>query len=422
MFECHRSAGRRAVETCRRAVRFSGRRARALPVSRSGQITTIVAVLAVPMAMGVGMAVDFSRASTARAQMQAALDAAVIAGAKDGSSSWTTTAARTFTGALVSGVTISSKTFALDSSGNYGGSAQGSLATSFAGLFSLSSLSIKVSATAVKPVTGNKVCILLLSSSASPGLLLNGGANLNAPNCEVDVKSTGNPAATFNSNTTFTTLKTCVQGMNVLDNGGSHASLAKGCTTTTDPFAGTLPSPSSSTCTSSGLNFNGGNVTLSPGTYCSGINFNGTTTLTLDPGVYVIKSGNWNFNGGTFSGSGVTFYFADSSYIQFNGTTTLSLSAPTSGTYANLLMYEASGLPTSSFTVNATNGATISGLIWLPSRNLTLNAGAGATSNNLTMVLDTLIMNTVNWTISSSSKAIASAGASSTTSGIYLKQ
>jgi len=405
----------------RRAAAVVAAGGRSLLVSRSGQISTIVAVAAVPMAMGIGMAVDFSRASTARAQMQAALDAAVIAGAKDGSSAWTTTATNTFTGALVSGVTVSSKSFALDSSGNYGGSAQGSLSTSFAGLFSLSSLSIKVNATAVKPVTGNTVCILLLSPSASPGLLLNSGATLNAPNCEVDVKSTGNPAATFNAGTTFTTLKTCVQGTGILDNGGTHASLAKGCTTASDPFAGTLPTPSSSTCTYSGLNYNGGNVALSPGTYCYGINFNGTTALTLSPGVYVIKSGNWNFNGGTINGTGVTIYFADSSYIQFNGTTTLSLSAPTSGTYANLLMYEASGLSSSSFTVNATNGAAISGLIWLPSRNLTLNAGASATSNNLTMVLNSLIMNTVNWTVAPSSKTIASAGASSSSAGIYLK-
>ncbi len=394
----------------------------AFATGRSGQVSTVVAIASVPMAMGIGMAVDFARATTAREQMQAALDAAVVAGARDGSSSWTTTATRTFNGALVSGVTVSSKNFTLDTDGNYGGTAQGALATSFAGLFSLSSMTLEVTATAVKPVTGNKVCILLLSSSASPGLLLNSGATLNAPNCEVDVKSTGNPAATFNAGTTFATLKTCVQGTNILDNGGSHATLSKGCTTTTDPFAGTLPVPASASCTYSGLNYNGGNVTLSPGTYCYGINFNGTTNLTLNPGVYVIKSGNWNFNGGTFKGTGVTFFFADSSYIQFNGTTTLNMSAPTSGTYANLLWYEAQNLSQSSFTVNATNGATISGLIWLPSRNLTLNAGASASSNNLTMVLNTLIMNTVNWTVASSDKVITSAGTSTSSAGIYLKR
>ncbi|MCE1237551.1 MAG: pilus assembly protein TadG-related protein [Hyphomicrobiales bacterium] len=388
---------------------------------RAGQISTIVAIASVPIAMGLGIAVDFARASAARGQLQAAMDAAVIAGAKNGTSSWTTISANTFDAAVSKSVTVASRSFAADADGNYQGTATGTLATSFAGLFSIDALTLQVTATAVKPVSGNKVCILLNSTTASPGLLLNSGANLNAPNCEVHVKSTGNPAATFNSGTVFTTQKTCVAGSNVIDNGGTHASLTKSCTTVSDPFAGTLPTPASSSCTYSGLNYNGGSVTLSPGVYCYGINFNGTTNLTLNPGVYVIKSGNWNFNGGTMTGTGVTFYFADTSYIQFNGTTSMNLAAPTTGAYANLLWYEAQNLSQSWFTMNATNGATMTGLIWLPSRNLTLNSGASVTSNKLTMVLNTLIMNTVNWSLSSSDKSITTTSGSNAASGIYLK-
>lgn len=389
---------------------------------RGGQIGVILAMAAVPMMMGIGIGIDFSRAASARAEMQAAMDAAVLAGARDGTSSWTTVADKTFTGALDTTVTVSSKSFGLDADGNYKGTAAGSLATSIAGLFSIDALALEVTATAVKPVATNKVCILLLSTTASPGLLLNSGANLSAPDCEVDVKSTADPAATFNGGTVFTTKKTCVAGSRVIDNGGSHASLTKSCTTAADPFAGTLPVPASSSCTTSGANYNGGAVTLSPGVYCYGINFNGTTTLTLQPGVYVIKSGNWNFNGGSISGTGVTLYYADSSYIQFNGTTKLNLTAPTTGTYANLLWYEAANLSQSSYTMNATNGANLEGLIYQPSRNLTLNSGASVSSNKLTMVLNTLIMNTVNWTLASSDKSISAASGSVSTSSIYLKR
>lgn len=388
---------------------------------RRGQIGVIVALAAVPMAMGIGIGIDFSRASSARADMQTAVDAAVLAGAKDGTSSWPTVADNTFTGAVGTGVTVTAKSFSVDADGNYKGSATGSLPTSFAGLFSIDALSFQVTATAVKPVVSNKVCILLLSTSATPGLLLNSGATLNAPDCQVDVKSTGNPAATFNAGTTFNTKKTCIAGSQVLDNGGSHATLTKSCTTASDPFAGTLPVPSTS-CTSSGSNYNGGVVTMTPGVYCSGINFNGTTTLTLQPGVYVIKSGNWNFNGGSITGTGVTIYYADSSYIQFNGTTKLNLTAPTTGTYAGLLMYEAINLAKSAFTINATDGANLQGLIYLPSRNLTLNSGASVSSNALTMVLYTLIMNTVNWTLGSADKSISAVGSSTSTSSIYLKR
>lgn len=389
---------------------------------RGGQIGVIVAISAVPMMMGISMAIDFSRASTARAQLQAAMDAAVLAGAKDGTSSWTTVATNTFVGAIGSEVAVSSKTFATDVDGNYMGTATGSLATSVAGLFSIDALSFEATATAVKPVVNNKVCILLLSTTASPGLLLNGGANLSAPDCQVDVKSTANPAATFNSGTVFTTKKTCVAGANVLDNGGTHASLVKSCATAADPFAGTLPVPASASCTYSNTNVNGGTITAYPGVYCGWQNLNNAPTVNFQPGVYVFKGGGVNANGGTWNGTGVTFYFADTSYIQFNGTVKLNLTAPTTGTYANLLWYEAANLAKSSFSMNATNGANMEGLMYLPSRNLTLNAGASVSSNKLTMVLNTLIMNTVNWTLASSDKSISPAGASSSTSSIYLKR
>lgn len=85
-------------------------------------------------------------------------------------------------------------------------------------------------------------------------------------------------------------------------------------------------------------------------------------------------------------------------------------------------MYEASGLSQSSFTMNATAGANLTGLIYLPKRGLTLNSGASVTSNNLTMVLDTLIVNQVNWTLDSADKSIPVSGSSSAVAGVYLKK
>lgn len=415
--------GLRRLGSVRPAARVSGARLSMtrLFAARAGNIGVVVALSVVPLAMGIGLAVDFSRASAARGEMQTALDAAVLAGARDGSAGWTTVAADTFTAALAPEVTVSSKSFAPDSAGNYAGTATGTLSTTFSSLFSLSSLTLQVTATAVKPIATNKVCILLLSPTAAPGLLLNSGANLNAPDCQVDVKSTANPAATFNAGTVFTTKKTCVAGSQVLDNGGSHASLAKSCTTATDPFAGTLPVPASASCTYSNQNVNGGTVTAYPGVYCGWQNLNNAPTINFQPGVYVFKGGGVNVNGGTWNGTGVTFYFADTSYIQFNGTVKLNLTAPTSGTYAGLLWYEAANLAKTSFTMNATDGANLEGLMYLPSRNLTLNAGASVESNALTMVLNSLVMNTVNWTLTPADKYVSSAGAT-TASSIYLER
>lgn len=412
----------RIVERSLRAIRLLSIRRRRLVGDSSGQVAIIVALMALPLMVAVGIGVDYARASTARAKLQSVVDAAVLAGATDGSNTWTTTAKAVLdaglTQAKAAGLTVGTQTFAIDAGGNYTGTVTAKLPTTFMVLVSQDSMDIGATATAAVVPASDMVCILLLDKSAAPGLLLNGGATINAPSCQVHVASTANPAATFNAGTTLATKKTCVAGANVLDNGGSHASLVKSCTTTADPFAGTLPTPST-TCTVNNLNVNASTI-LTPGVYCGGVNFNGSPTVSLAAGVYVIKGGNWNFSG-TLTGTGVTFYFADQSYIQFNGTSTLNLTAPTSGTYANLLIYEAAGLAKSSFTMNATNGATLQGLIYLPSRQFTLNANANVTSNKLTMVLDTLTVNTVNWTLASSDKSIPTSAGGATAS-IYLKK
>src|SRR6185437_3629669 len=93
----------------------------------------------------------------------------------------------------------------------------------------------------------------------------------------------------------------------------------------------------------------------------------------------------WNLNSGwTATGSGVTFYYADaSSYIQFNSGVKANLSAPTSGTYAHVLMFEPNGLSTSSFAVDGTSTSDLlQGLIYLPSRNVTFNSAANATATD----------------------------------------
>lgn len=387
----------------------------------TGNIAIIAALGAIPMILAIGIAVDYTRAASARSDLQEAMDAAVLAGARDGTAGWATVANAMFTSSLsTKDFTLATSSFSQDASGNYVGTANGTVKTTFAGLVAVQTLPVSATATAAVKAASDKVCILLLNTSATPGLLLNSGATINAPNCQVHVKSTGNPAVTFNASTTLNTKKTCIAGANTLDNGGTHPNVSKSCTTVSDPFAGTLPTPSSATCTYSNVNVNGGTYTASPGVYCGWINLNSAPTVNFQPGVYVIKGGGVNVNGGTWNGSGVTFYFPDTSYIQFNGTVKLNLSAPTSGTYANLLMYEATGLSKSSFTMNATNGATMTGLMYLPSRQLTLNSGASVSSNSLTMVLDTLTVNQVNWTLDSSAKSIAASSSSSGSAGIYL--
>ena len=222
--------------------------------------------------------------------------------------------------------------------------------------------------------------------------------------------STGNPAATFNSGDNFNVSKLCVAGTQILNNNGPMSALKTGCTVASDPFAGNLPAVTVGSCTVNSQNYSG-NVTLSPGVYCGNFNFNGTGTVTFLSGLFVIKGANWNMNSGwTMNGAGVSFYFADTSYMQINSGVVANLTAPTSGTYANILMFEPTGLANSSFSINGQAGHSFQGLIYLPSRNITFNSMSNVTSEALTIVLNTVILNTLDWNLKSSVLSIPAAG------------
>jgi Flp pilus assembly protein TadG len=378
--------------------------------SLSGNVAWIYALALVPLTVAAGGSIDFISVIDAKTALQNAIDAAVLAGA--GANNSSSVAATVFAAEPLSKFGVAAApTYAINADTSFTGRVTASVPVHFLNIIGIQTIAISVTATA-KQTSSSTACILVLDRNASQALLMNGGADIEAPQCEVHVASTANPAAIFNSQTTLTSSKLCIAGTSIIDNGGTHPNLVKGCTVATDPFAGNLPTPSSSSCTYSNGNYNGGNFTMSPGVYCGWFNFNGTSNLTFQPGVYVIKGGGWNVNGGTWTGTDVTFYFADNSKIQFNSGVKATLAAPTGGTYAGILMYEAGGLSQSQFVLDDSKGHQLSGLIYLPSRQLTLNAGANATADQVTMVVDTLIVNSATWNVSPPpTKTIAGTGA-----------
>ncbi|MGD0721502.1 MAG: pilus assembly protein TadG-related protein [Roseiarcus sp.] len=379
---------------------------RSLGGDRGGNVGLMFGLLAVPLTIAVGVSIDYGMASSARTKLQSALDAAVLAGAA-ASSTQTQTAAIAVAKQVFAADTSdlnagASATFTFNASGDLNGTASYSLIKFFGGLTGGGSTSVGVVSEA-SASAGSPVCILLLSTTAYPGLNVNGGANVNATNCEIDSDSLTTKAASFSSGTNFTFSKICLEGTLISDNGGTHPNLALGCTTATNPYVGKLPAPPSTTCQYASNNYNTGTpVTLSPGVYCGGLHFNAATTVTLNPGVYVIQAGGWIVSGGTWNGTGVTFYFPDTSNIQFNSGMTMNLTAPTSGTYKGILIYEPDGLAESSWIWDSSISETLDGFIYLPSRDLTWNSPATVVSHQLSMIANSAVFNVVNWTLTPS--------------------
>ncbi len=234
------------------------------------------------------------------------------------------------------------------------------------------------------------------------------------------VASTQSPAAIFN--TTLNVKRICIKGSTIIKNGGANPPAVTDCSTISDPFAGKLPTVTVGSCDYNNQTYNPGNVTIDPGVYCGWTNFNGSGTLKLNPGLYVIKGGGMTFNSGwTVTGTGVTFYLVDqNATITFNGNVNANLSAPTTGTYANILMYEPTGLSNTNLPINGTSGSSFTGLMYLPSRDVTINSVSNMSSNSVTMVFSTLILNSTNWTIAPGALSMSVASGASTSA--YLSR
>ncbi|MBI4320037.1 MAG: hypothetical protein HY675_16220 [Chloroflexi bacterium] len=147
------------------------------------------------------------------------------------------------------------------------------------------------------------------------------------------------------------------------------------------------------------LDINGSQVlTLQPGIYYGGIAVRNTAQVTLEPGIYILAGGGFAVrNQALVSGNGVFFYNTQDpshptgagSYGQFvlDGSGSVTLSPPTSGTYAKLLLFQ-DRANTQPFQLGSSAQLnSLGGTIYLPSANASLG-GTGSTTVQL--IADTL--------------------------------
>jgi Flp pilus assembly protein TadG len=390
--------------------------------ANTGNVAVIFAIAAIPVIGSIGTAVDLAKANDVSVKLQAALDAAVLAGSTQTSAKQVSTASAIFNGDFAGKYgAIATASFVQNADGSLSGTASSSVRASFLGVFGISSIPVNATATASPGAQAKTpVCILLANGLKSQALLVNSGAQITAPNCEIDVLSTQSPAAIFN--TTLNVQNICIKGSTIIKNGGANPPVQTGCAAISDPFAGKLPTVAVGACDYNGQVYNPGSVTINPGVYCGWTNFNGSGTLTLNPGLYVIENGGMTFNSGwTVTGTGVTFYLVDqNATITFNGNVNANLSAPTTGTYANILMFEPTGLSNSNLPINGTSGSSFTGLMYLPSRDVTINSVSNVTANSVTMVFSTLILDVTNWSIAPGALSMSRSTGTATTS--YLSK
>ena len=410
--------------------RSGGRKTSALKLlrDRGGNFGMATALLIPVLLVAAGGALDVTLAMAEKARIQGELDAAVLAAARETDEDGQLERARGFMTDLavspeeLAELSLQGTSLALvrNADGSLTGNFSKPHPTYFLGLIGMDRIPLGVSATALTAgeATGG-ACIYALGNQ-SQAVLINSGANVVSENCEVHVHSTSSPAFIMNAGARIETRRFCVKGTQNIRNGGTLTNLETGCAADPDPYAGTLTEPLvPSRCTTQGT-MDGQRITLKPGLHC-GTTFNGSPTITFEPGLHIIRGRMIINSGATVTAQGVTFYFPDvDSEIRANGGLTFNASAPETGPHAGVLMFEKTSDLNNNrnkrqYVFNGSRGETLKGIIHLPNRDVTYNSTTNQKSQ-ISLVVNTIIMNSANWQI----EPYEDTGASSESAGVRL--
>jgi hypothetical protein len=244
-----------------------------------------------------------------------------------------------------------------------------------------------VTVTSTTNVTGGIPSILVLNNpvvGAGAALWLGGNATLNIPGTVV-VDSSASNALSVGDHVQLTATTIQVVGGSSISGHATVSPTPTKISPVADPLAG-LPAPS----TSGLVNRNGAYFfdnlthTLLPGIYRY-IELGNNTNVTMTPGLYLIEGGGlWITNNASVSGNGVTIYNAGSNYpqsggtyggITINSTGAINLTAPTTGTYAGIVL-EQSRDNTLALALSSSGLSGLSGTIYAPNAQAVLSGNA----------------------------------------------
>lgn len=252
------------------------------------------------------------------------------------------------------------------------------LPTFFGRIFGVTSAEASASAIAVK--MGPSACFIVLEPSATEALSIRGGGKIQVPHCGVQVNSTSSNGAVTIGSSTATAKSFCFSGPSYGGSGFSPTPQT-GCPAAADPLA-SVPEPSPPTCSINGFN-SGAGATLTPNvTYCGNITLTGGGNFNMPPGTYYFRNASLSVGQrASLTGSGVTIYLDANSTLNINSSGSVNLSAPTSGTYQGILLFQSRNAPTS--TVNQITGGPdviLDGTTYTPTAIMSMS-GSGSLSN-----------------------------------------
>jgi putative Flp pilus-assembly TadE/G-like protein len=365
-----------------------------------GQVVVLMALSLLALLGFAGLATDVGYFRLQQRMAQTAADSAAKAGVENISGGEYTTAAQN--DAALNGFTDGSDGVTVTvskppTSGSYSGDPNAvavivSKAQPTFFLWSLGFKTVTISATAVAKLASGG-CVIALNKTKSNALVASGSASVSAQ-CAVEVDSSS-------SNAVVTSGSACITGtsIDIVGNYSNSSSCGPSPKPTTgiasfsDPLS-SLAAPTYGTCNHTNFSISS-SQTLDPGVYCNGITIkNLGTTATLNAGTYILLGGGFNVSGGaSVTGSSVFFYnTGNATYaykpVVISGGSGVTLSAPTTGTYAGILFFQDRSISSSSQnTISGASTAKIEGTLYFPTTPLTYSGGSSSSGAAYTVLI-----------------------------------
>ena len=388
--------------------------------NESGQVAVITAVVAVPLMLGVSLAVDSHRMGLEQTRLQSALDSAALAAVADQTltvDERSQTAEARFRANMSDDENVKFRVVSSDNQ-KVELEAQMRIPTLFAGIVGRESLTFE-GTSAAEVTKGRTVCMMALDPDSPKSFDMDFGGHLTA-NCSIQVNSVDDAAAFVQGGSTATAESFCVAGG---ASGDFKPFVNTECAQLADPYADLVIPATTEPCidedeftalkrdwrssrdavethnaitktraeqaADEGRPYNARyyeKLHLKPGNYCRGIPLTAKEFI-LDPGEYHITGGNINLRAGTqLTGEGVTFIMYDDAIVDVRNGSELHIKAPTSGPLDGLLFAQVlnnnspsnPSFPNAISKISSGSSLDFLGTVYLPSHRIEFVQGSGS--------------------------------------------
>jgi Flp pilus assembly protein TadG len=269
----------------------------------------------------------------------------------------------------------------------------------FSAILGQPTTTVSARATAAAFPNGGSGCIYVMAPNGS-GVTMSGTAAIQS-GCGIYVNSQSSAAVLLSGTPSITATNGASINIvgNVTKSGAPVISPAPdtGAPVEADPLAAMNPPSNWSSypgCIVSGPLTSSGSTSTSispptPGGNCietSSITMSGSAAVSFAAGFYVLENGITTSGTSSVSGAGVTFY-TPTGGISMSGTGDINISAPTSGPWEGIAIYQDRS-NSSSDTLSGGVNQQIDGVVYIPDGSLTFSGGSGTSGTTTTLVVN----------------------------------